>query len=187
MSGATRKVEEPSMDFSSVYAQGACGDLVRFAEYCEALAGRDAMPRWSKFRPRDVAFLLGRIYLVDVIDGGRDFSIRLSGLVMKEIYGLDLEGHRLSELPQTSLIKTLHQNYAAVITARAPLFLHGVLRWPHYRIHVERLLVPFADEGGNLSTIVGAIWADVPLESLMLYRGDGPALYEPAEPPVGVA
>lgn len=175
------------MDFSAFYAQGASDDLVRFAKYCETLAEGANLPRRSRFRPRDVAFLLGRIYLVDVIDGGSDFFVRLSGLYMKELYGDDFEGRHLSDLPDTSLTQTLRQNYTAILATRAPLYRQGILRWPHYRIHVERLLVPFADDEGALSTIVGAVAADVPLESLALYRGNGPAIYETVEPKVSVA
>lgn len=176
------------MDFALLYRHSTNRDLTRLAQHCEALAGEGEMPRWHDFRPNDVSWMLGRIYLVDVIDGGADYAFRLSGMLMKEIYGVDLYGRRLSELEDDGFKRALRGNYDTVIATRKPLYRRCLLRWPQNReINVERLLIPFCDDEGTPAIILGAVHCDAPLEIVALYRGSGPVelvqvpLAEPAD------
>jgi hypothetical protein len=158
--------------------------LIRLAKHWETLAGGREMPHWREFRPGDVSWLLGRLYLVDVIDGGADYRIRLSGTLLKEIYGEDREGQRFDLLPDGALTRTLRENFAQVVLTRRPLYETGRLSWPDGScIGIERLLLPFSGEGDRLCTILGAVQCDVPLDSLVLYRGVGPADYTPLHAP----
>ncbi|MDE2182471.1 MAG: PAS domain-containing protein [Alphaproteobacteria bacterium] len=171
------------MDFASVYEGAAHDDLVRFAQYCQALAGDRPMPLRRQFRPGDVRWLLGRLYVVDVIDAGKDFHFRVAGLLMKEIYGVDFEGRRLSEFPETGLSKALRANYDRIMQTKAALFQRAALCWPEHQINLQRLLVPFAGDDGALCSIVVGVHVDVPLESVVIFRGEGPGAFQPSESP----
>jgi hypothetical protein len=150
--------------------------LQRLADLWEKLRGECDLPRRSDFHPTDASWLLGHLYLVDVLDGGEDYFYRLSGTVVKEIYGLELQGKRLGTLRKEKLKQALRTNYETVIATRRPMAQRGRLSWPNgSHIGIERLLLPFTDDDGNPCTILGAVVCDVPLETLVLYRSDGQA------------
>ncbi|MGC9953443.1 MAG: PAS domain-containing protein [Rhizomicrobium sp.] len=162
------------MDFTAVYKVSARADILRLARYCDALAGTRKMPLRRDFRPTDVTWLLGRIYLIDVMNGGADYSFRLFGIFWEKMYGTDLTGQRLSEIEATGRLTVLRGDYDTVVAARAPLFHPGKLVWPNQKsIHYERLLIPFSDDNGQVSVILAAAGCDVSLDDLVLYRGKG--------------
>jgi hypothetical protein len=171
---------EWSMDFAEVYRNATNPDLIRLAQYCETLAGPNAMPRRHDFRPQDVSWILGFLYVVEVIDGGADYRFRLGGVWLKEVYGAELECLRVSEFKEGDFKKTLRANYDAVIQSRKPIYARGLLLWSGgHSIKVERLMVPFVDDDGLPRMILGAVMSDVPPELLGLYRGKGLADFIP--------
>jgi hypothetical protein len=172
------------MDFALLYRYSANAGLIRLAKHCEKLADGREMPSWRDFRPTDVPWLLGRIYLIEVIDGGADYFFKLCGSLMNEIYGTEPEGRLLSQMPDCSLKRTLRANYDTVFAARKPLYQRGELHWSEgQRICVERLLIPFCDGTEVPTMILGAVACDAPLEMIALYRGSGAAEFVPI--PIG--
>jgi hypothetical protein len=168
------------MDFGIAYRIPINAGLLRLARHCEKLADGREMPHWRDFRPTDVPWMIGRLYLVEVLDGGADYYFKLSGSLMKEIYGTEPEKKRLSEMIDCGLTRTLRANYDAIVATRKPFYLRGELRWPEGQcIHVERLLVPFCNEGDTPVMILGAVACDAPLEIVALYRGCGAAEFVP--------
>lgn len=169
------------MECSVLYDTLKFPELVQLAQYCEALSNGLRLPRWSDFRPSQITYLLGRLYVVEVLSGGADYFFRLSGVYMKEIYGSDLAHCTLSSLPDTPLKVALRRNYDEVVASGQPVCAAGTLVWQEgSRIEIERLLVPFAGENGQLHIILGAVQCDAPLEMIQLYRGNGPGLFVPA-------
>jgi hypothetical protein len=57
------------------------------------------MPARNDFTPRDMKAYLRRIHLYDVVDGGRDFRIRLLGTSMTIGMGQDPTGKLMSAYP----------------------------------------------------------------------------------------
>ena len=162
------------MDFTAVYKVSARADILRLARHCDALAGTREMPLRRDFRPADVSWLLGRIYLVDVLDGGADYSFRLFGIFWEKMYGTDVTGQRLSEIEATGRLAALRGDYDTVVAARQPLFHPGTLVWPNQRsIRFERLLVPFSGDSGQVSLILVGAGCDVPIDDLVLHKGQG--------------
>ncbi|MGB8601266.1 MAG: PAS domain-containing protein [Rhizomicrobium sp.] len=168
------------MDFSALYRSLQDPDLIRLARYCEELTAAKPLPCWHDFRPSHATYLLGQLYVIELIDGGADYFFKLSGSYMKEIYGIEIVDRPLSSLPDGALKDTMRRNYAAVVASGNPVCGAGELVWPdERRIGVERMLIPFADEQGSLHTILGAVQCDVPLEILQLFRGNGPGRFIP--------
>ena len=162
------------MDFTAVYKASARADILRLARYCDALAGTRQMAHRREFNPADVTWLLGRIYLIDVLDGGADYSFRLFGIFWEKMDGADLTGQRLSEIEATDRLAALRGDYDTVVATRAPLFHPGRLVWQNQKsIHFERLLFPFSDDNGQVSLILVAAGCDVSFDDLVLYRGKG--------------
>ena len=162
------------MDFTGVYKVSARADILRLARHCDALAGTRPMPHRQDLHPADVTWLLGRLYLIDVLDGGADYSFRLFGIFWEKMYGMDLTGQRLSEIETTGRLAALRGDYDTVVASSEPLFHPGRLVWPNKKsIHFERLLIPFSDDNGRVSLILTAAGCDVSLDDLVLHRGKG--------------
>lgn len=162
------------MDFTATYEKSARPEIVRLAKHCEALAGARQMPHRQDFRPADVTWLLGRIYLVNVLEGGADYCFRLFGIFWEKMYSADITGQRLSELEASGRLTALRSDYDNVVAARAPLFRPGKLVWPNEKsIYYERLLVPFSGDDGQVSLILGAAGCGVPLDELFRHKGLG--------------
>ncbi|MGA7712359.1 MAG: PAS domain-containing protein [Rhizomicrobium sp.] len=162
------------MNFETLLRHSPHADLIRLAEHCQSLAGDRAMPHREDFRPGDVRWMLGYIYLVDVLDDGADYRIRLFGTFWQTIFGADIAGQRLSELEAVGVLTDLRRDYDVVAETGEPLFHPGKLVWPGKEsIHYERLLIPFSREDGRISLILGAAHCDKAVEDLILYQGLG--------------
>ena len=160
------------MDFTEIYKATARADILRLAKHCDALAGTQPLPRRRDLRPAQMTWILGRLYLIDVLDGGGDYSFRLFGIFWEKMYGTDLTGNRLSAIEGAGQLTVLRSDYDAVVAARAPALHPGRLVWPNQKsIKYERLLVPFSDDGERVSLILVAAGCDVSLDELVLHRG----------------
>jgi hypothetical protein len=162
------------MDFAAICEASTRADMVRLVKHCEALAGPGEMPNQRDFRPADVAWLLGRIYLIDVLDSGVDYCFRLFGTFWEIMYGADLTGRLLSEIEATGKLYALRGDYDMVVAMRTPFFHPGKLVWPNQKsIKYERLLIPFSRDDDQVSLILVAAGCDAPLDELILCRGKG--------------
>lgn len=167
------------MKFSILERPDVHDDLKRLARHCAALAGTQEMALWQMFRPQDVLWMLGRLYVVEVLEGGADFYFRLSGMQLKDIYGTELESVRLSAYPNDPMREVLFRNYRGIVESGEPLFQKAILRWKQgYDVHVQRLLIPFAGTDGAVHTILGGIYSDVPDDLLVLYRDNSPVMFQ---------
>src|ERR1700688_3416251 len=83
--------------------------------------GERRMPARNDFTPRDMKAYLRRIHLYDVVEGGRDFRIRLLGTSMTIGMGQDPTGKLMSAFPDPVWLllgsKTVEQVLAASIIA----------------------------------------------------------------------
>lgn len=149
-------------------------DLVRFAEHCDKLASGHPMPRREDFRPSDVSWMLGHLFIVDVVDDGEDYCFRLFGDFWQTILGFDLTGQRLSGLESFGFLTALRPEYASVVATQKPQFHPGKLVWPDGKtIDYQRLLIPFSREGNQVSLILGAAHCENEIEDLILFVGQG--------------
>ncbi len=167
------------MDFSKLDENIAHPDLVRFAKYCDTLAGDQRMPNRQSLRLSKVPWMAGHIFLVDVLREEGDYYFSLFGILMTKMYGTDFTGQRLSAVGNAELDNAIRTTYDTVVATQAPLYWRGKYRWASQEIKVERLLVPLSDDSGCLSTILGAVCTNVPMDVIALFAGEGPALLVP--------
>ena len=162
------------MDFSSLYAASSRVDLMLIGKHFENLSAGALMPRRRGFRPAAVSRMLGKIYLIDVLDGGTDYRFRLFGTFWEKLYGFDITDQKLSELESAGHLTTLRGDYDTVVSTRKPLFHAGKLVWPGGKsVRYERLLVPLSDDDEGVSQILVAAGCDVALDDLTLHKGKG--------------
>jgi hypothetical protein len=149
-------------------------DLVRVAECYEALAGSRPMPHRTDFSASRFRWMVGRMYLIDVLDGGNDFRIRLWGHFLEVVYGVDQTGVRIGEMDDRRLGSALWRHYSNIVASKVPHFLPGAAVWPNgASIQYQRLLLPFTDDAGEVSLILGAVASDRSNDDLVFFKGLG--------------
>lgn len=159
----------PPMDLAGT---AAFPDLTRAVEVYFRIAAGRAMPHRNDFAVSRFRWLLGRMYLLDVLDGGADYRFRLLGQFWRIIFGVELSGCLLSELEAKGLLMNVRASYDALVANPAPTIYSGTLTWPNSPVlDVQRVLLPFAGDGGELSLILCAASCGKPLEDLIFFTG----------------
>ena len=149
-------------------------DLVRVAECYEALTGDRLMPHRSEFSASRFRWMVGRMYLIDVLDGGADFRVRLWGDFLQVVYGVDQTGVQISAMKDQRLGGVLQRHYGNIVSSKTPQFLPGAAVWPNGAcIQYQRMLLPFADDAGEVSLILGAVASDRSNDDLVFFKGLG--------------
>ena len=113
------------------------------------------LPSRADFDPLDFRRWLGRLQVLDVIDGGQDFRYRLHGTLLVELFGRDLTGRHLSELGHAA--DTLRREYDACARERRPV---AICRQPvpekDHRI-IDQLILPLARDGVRVDRLLVGI------------------------------
>lgn len=119
-------------------------------------SGRDAaLPATASIDALELQPALGHIILLDPLDGGRDFRVRLFGSAIAGISGFDLGGRRLSEHPASGYVVefTVAATRAALrrrlplFSSRRPVGAQDTRRW-------LRLAIPFAGDDGTVTRLL---------------------------------
>jgi hypothetical protein len=106
-------------------------------------------PSIGMIDPVRLAPALGYILIVDVVDGGRDFSYRLFGSFISTVSGFDMTRKPLSQHPASSYIREFSiALYRAIMVRKEPAWtFYG----PAMAINTtawERIVLPLVDEAG---------------------------------------
>ncbi len=67
-------------------------------DYWHSLRGERRFPAREDLRPRDIAALLPNMVLADILDGGRDFHLKIVGDEVSRAYRAPLNNRRMSEI-----------------------------------------------------------------------------------------
>lgn len=162
------------MEFGSNFEQRACGELITFARFYQALCGSRQVPHRDDFHPSDVPWIAGRLYTVDVLEGGADYRFHSWGIYLKAVFGADLSNRKLSDIELAGRLELTRSDLDAVVSGKCPVFRTGLLVWPnHQTLGFERVMVPFCDNFGNVSLILSVFHGDKPVHEMMLMRGIG--------------
>ncbi len=130
--------------------------------YWEALRGEMPVPRAADFDPVALPEVLGHLMLMEVIEGGADFSYRVYGMWIANESGYKMTGKRISALPRESPILSalLFAGNRAVVQNPKPLLMrHGapptmvIDRW-------ERLVLPLSNEDGVITRVLVGLMPD---------------------------
>jgi hypothetical protein len=105
--------------------------------------------------PLDIPHLLPDLFMVNVIDGGREFVVRLVGTRVVERYGRETTGEKLSTLTAGVYRDAIFALHRACIDLRRPI--HSVTNYLHPdRTHptAARLMLPLRGEGDAVEIVL---------------------------------
>jgi hypothetical protein len=102
--------------------------------------------------------LLQYVFLVDVLDGGRDFRFRLVGTHFRDVTGQEVTGQHVAEAFPEQFGAEVRQIWGRVVEERRPVFGRGNL-WIPGREHVkwEGIAMPLAEDDRTVNMLFGGV------------------------------
>lgn len=128
----------------------------------------DALPQRSQFRARNLLPWLPHITMIDAIGEPPRFRVRLMGMACVRLTGADYTGRWVDEcVAPEDRERTLRPYHESVATGQ-PARSNAVYLKDFGRVIVNRLYLPLADEKGEPTSILAA-----------LYDTDQPGTFDP--------
>jgi hypothetical protein len=136
--------------------------LRRLYQYWCDRRGDRRFPARSDIDPLDLAFLLGNLILIDVIDGDPPgFFIRLHGTNLAQRAGYELTGKMLNELPINEFRQLAMQTFTWVAKTGEPFRGRRDRVLDERPRHYETLILPLSRNGERVDMLLaGLIYAD---------------------------
>jgi len=121
-------------------------------------AGR-SLPARSDFQPEALRYLLGHLFLLDIVPGESDmrFRYRLFGSAVTLYRGFDLTGQFLDRHPDAHFAARAHAAYRQAVQARLPLWanVRGITA-TGMSANFEGLILPLASDGETPDMVLAA-------------------------------
>jgi len=114
-------------------------------EYWRARRGGAAWPRRADIDPLEFGFALGRVSLIERIDGRFRYRIVSTGLTAH--LGYEMTGKFADEIPAPEARRFVHEQYSAAMAGGVPLYAAGGLRLDGQDWHHETLILPLSSDG----------------------------------------
>ncbi len=136
--------------------------LKSFLEYWEerrdAKAVSVKLPSKDDMDPLDLRGLLNKVMLFEVLDGGKDFKIRICGQEVRETLTVPVKGELLSDLEKQGVVVADMDAFQFVISSCEPLCeinrsMAAVGR-PH--VNFQSVVVPLSTDGTSVDFLMGA-------------------------------
>lgn len=121
-------------------------------------AGRMA-PRREEITPALLKSALPWIWMVDVVDGGKDFRFRIAGDRIIQFLGRRYAGLLLSEFVDQPFFQQMREVLSACTAQRRPLTVgpaRSKLKGKEY-VELEIAVLPLSEDGETVTTIFGAM------------------------------
>ncbi len=134
----------------------APGDIRRFAGYWIAKAAGRQMPIFADIDAVEIPWALSRVYVVRVLDGGRDFIYRLAGEAINLRYQGAIAGKRVGDLLEARAAAEVFARWRRVVESPAAYYVVGEHPTTSgLRIRGLRIAMPLGPEGGPVDHIIG--------------------------------
>jgi hypothetical protein len=121
-------------------------------DYWHTLADGKTPPR-SSFYPEHVAYILGSLCTIDLVEETDSLHYRLYGSAIAERYGRDLTGTVINESAE-SLTRFFAASFRGALDKGLPLYTRYLPPLESPVKDCQRLILPFADEGGEARHLV---------------------------------
>lgn len=118
------------------------------------------MPRRDEIDILDIARLTPNVMMVDVIDQGRDFRYRYVGTRLVDLYGRDVTGARVGDMPEGKLRDRILDQFQEVVRTLAPDYRRIVFNSPDLK---ERFMPTFGAASGRFNMLDVAAYEAVTL------------------------
>lgn len=144
-----------------ILAQPADRSIEALLAYWTAKRGARAVPRREDIDPIELKDHLPSLFMLDVLDAGRDFRYRLVGTTIAEMSGRDVTGAKLSTLYEAypDALAKIATLFAPVIAERRPVFARGTVFWRPERDfrRFEAGYFPVSSDGETVDIILSEI------------------------------
>ena len=146
------------VDASLSFTDERLGDLVRYWRG-KQVDGR--LPARNDIDPLELRALMGQLFLVDVSGDPSAWRYSLIGTNIAERAGADGTGKSIGEIFQAEYAPAVFRAYRYTIDERAPLRIHGCVRWQR-REHLsyDAVIMPLAADGTDVDKLFGAMIID---------------------------
>lgn len=144
--------------------------LARAFDAWRVWAGDKPAPAWKDVSLLDVpARLLPTSTVVDVLDGGADYSYRFWGTGMSDLFAVDETGKRMSQTLRPGFLKATFEQLGAVIDGGEPAYFRVTMRQPNGVAALKlNLRLPVMDLPGEVTKLVTVSQ----VEPLRMHLGD---------------
>jgi len=124
-------------------------------EYWLKKCSGGALPARRDIDPVDVYDCLSMLMILDVVDGGRDFRIRLAGSEVEDAHDRPLKGVMVSDMGQGAEMKALLERFQSVVRTREPDFRSASLAMVGRAfIEFDRVALPLAEDGETVTHLL---------------------------------
>ena len=117
-----------------------------------------ALPSRADLDPTEIPALLPHVFLVDVVDGGRDFRYRLLGTHIIESVGFEFTGQLVSEFMRGREEEMQARDYHTLVESREPQHVIGnTVAFGRDYMRYERVQCPLSSDGEAIDMIFGGL------------------------------
>jgi len=116
-------------------------------------------PKRDEISPAPLRSVLASTFIIDVVDGGRDFRFRFAGDRIIQFMGRRFAGMLLSELTGSPFFDSMHAMYSGCVAAKAPV--GSGIRQASYPgkefLEIEAMVLPLSEDGVDVTHLFGAL------------------------------
>jgi hypothetical protein len=140
----------------------AAAPLSELHGYWDQRRGGRSMPARADIDVALIPTLLQYIFLIDVIDGGRDFRFRLAGTHFRDVTGQEVTGQLVAEAFPEQFGADVRRVWTKVVEEKRPVRGTGSL-WIPGREHVrwEGIAMPLAEDDRSVNMLLGGVLFDL--------------------------
>lgn len=133
--------------------------LTKLRETWEHKCAGRAMPPRRDFEIDDLRSWLGRLLLLEVVDGGRDFRYRVYGSSLTAYLGAERNGQTVGTLPP-EIRDSVMAEYRFVVTTRRPHLVTSNRLVGATERRLTKLILPLSEEGRTVNMLLAGVEAD---------------------------
>jgi hypothetical protein len=132
--------------------------LKRVYDAWESLRSAGIGPKRDELSPALLRGVLAYTFVIDVVDGGKDFRFRFAGDRIIQFMGRRFAGMLLSELGGSPFFDNMRAMYVGCVAAKAPIS-SGIrqVTYPGKEfLELEAMVVPLSENGVGVTHLFGA-------------------------------
>ena len=143
----------------------ADADLKRLYRYWAERCGERAFPSRDDIDPIEFDYALGRVSLIDVLEGPRRFYYRLVSTHLTRHLGYEMTGKFLDQLPESQVRDFAGRHYLRALEQRVPIYESGEVVLDRRRWRHESLVLPLSADGQTISMLMVYRVTDAPVRA----------------------
>ena len=131
--------------------------LLKLHTYWLKLCRNGDIPLSTEFLPVPIRDLQRLVFLVDVLEGPRDFRYRQVGEAVTKSMRQDISGRRLGDVFPPAIQADIRRDWSAAVARRQPRWARGPM-WalPRDFLSWKGVILPLRSDAGDVVQLVGA-------------------------------